>query len=122
MAFVFFPSLLLAQELGYYDDPCRQAQLDAIRYENPYLWLASSCGANCLVWPVGGPAVVAAAYFTEPTPPYWELEKVPKEERGEYTQCYSRRARRIRVKGAALGCLLSNAAVAALLFLPILFQ
>ncbi len=105
-----------------YLDPCEEGQVQAIQHENPFLWAGASFGANCLLWPVGGPAVVGAACLTEPNPPYYAYDKVPKEDWEEFTRCYKDRAKRIRLKGSTLGCLISNALVVGyLVFLSVLY-
>lgn len=105
-----------------YLDPCEEGQVQAVQNENPLLWAGASFGAGCLLWPIGGPAVVGVAYLTEPDPPYYAYEKVPKEDWEEFTRCYKNRAKRIRLKSSTLGCLLSNALVFGLLFLPYLLS
>ena len=92
---------VIAQEgVGETSDICQRAKLDAQADVNKMLWF----GAGCLFGIFG----LGAAYIIEPSPPATRLLGKPPEYVAVYTDCYRDEAKRIRTKGAWLGCVVGS--------------
>jgi len=81
-------------------DACTQAKMDAQADTNKTMWMLGGC--------LFGLLGVGAAYVLEPSPPASRLVGKPSEYVAYYTDCYRDEAKRIRTKGAWLGCVVGS--------------